>query len=55
MADLNTHTLFGEEVSGEMVRWPAGHGSYRPLIERTLFDELALWRTAPWPQGYGHA
>jgi hypothetical protein len=55
MADLDNQTLFGEEVSDEMVAWPAGYGSCRQLIERTLFGEIARWRTVPWPEGYGHA
>lgn len=53
MADLDTHTLFGEEVEADVVRWPAGYGSCPPLSEHTLFGDISLWRTAPWPEGYG--
>jgi hypothetical protein len=53
VADLDTHTLFGEKIEVERVRWPAGYGAYPQLIERTLFGEISLWRTVPWPEGYG--
>jgi hypothetical protein len=53
MADLDTHTLFGEEIKKELVRWPARHGAYPQLIERTLFGEISLWRTVPWPAVHG--
>jgi hypothetical protein len=54
MADLNTHTLFGEKSAAEVVPWPHGYGSLPPLVEHTLFGELALWRVFSWPHGYGH-
>jgi hypothetical protein len=55
VTDLNTQTLFGDTIEVERVRWPAGHGAYPQLIERTLFGELALWRVFPWPWGHGSA
>lgn len=54
MPDLNSHTLFGEGSAFEVVRWPVGYGSYRKLIEHTLFTgAISLWRLFRWPARYG--